>query len=151
MTNSEGAAPFLSDVKCDWDARQNEPLLRKSCNEIKYQAKLANVLVSIIACVILLAVSWLIWMMHKGKAHLTWPRTKARLVGLLITVSLTFCLVGFIYTPIGVYVMSGFTSIFATIHYAPPLIAKLVPWLCGLLFSVWSLFFVSRTEKQSDA
>ena len=151
MTNSEGAAQFLADVKCDWDARQKEPLLRKSCNEIKSQAKLANVLVSIIACVILLVVSCLIWMMHTGRAHLAWPRTKARVGGLLIMVSLTFCIVGFIYTPLGVYLIGGFRSIFATIHYAPPLVAKLVPWLCCLLVLTWTVFFVSRTKIQSDA
>ena len=151
MTNSEGAAQFLADVKCDWDARQAQPLLTKACDEMKSQANLANVLVSIIACLIFIVISCLIWMMRTGRAHMIWPRTKARLVGLLIAVSLTLCIVAFIYTPLGVYLIGGFRSIFATIHYAPPLVAKLVPWLCCLLVLTWTVFFVSRTKIQSDA
>lgn len=147
MTNSEGATEFLADIKCEWDARRIEPRLSKKCTDRKSRIELANTLALLIAALILVIISALIGALLTSKVRFALPQTRVKLVGLMTLLILTLSFAVFMYTSMGVYLVAGFSSIFATIHYAPPIVAILTPWVFGLLSAVWLLFFVARTNK----
>lgn len=146
MTNSEGADQFLFDVKCDWDMRRQEPLLSKPCNERKSKIALAKIIVLFIASLMTIAISVLLWALLTSRVQLSLPRTKEKFVTLSLLVGVTLFFVLFMYTPLGVYLMAGFKSISATIHYAPPFIAILIPWVCGILLFTWFPFFIKKRK-----
>ncbi len=140
LTNSEGSARFLSEIKCHWDSTLTNPVLSKPCaDETRHLAQsrtLANWLTIIVALLISALVIKIVRGYRSATVVFERPSTVLRLLLLLVLASATLFVVCFIYTPLGIYLVAGFRSIFATIYYAPVWLGKLAPWLVGLLVTL---------------
>jgi len=151
MTNSDGAGPFLSELKCHWDAQQKTPVINRDCLESQARADMyattANRIVWALATVFLLVIFTLAWSLQQGTLGLVIPRTMPRILGVLSLLSAMLFIIVFLYTPFGVYLTSGFRSLFAAIHYAPAWVATLAPWILMLLGIVGIAFFLKRTPE----
>ena len=151
LTNSDGAGPFLREIKCYWDAQLAQPLIASDCSEadrrLAASSALTGKIVTAIALIMTMFVVFLLWVLLSSRASLALPRSVPRLIGMLALVSASLFIVVFLYTPIGAYLVSGFWSIFATIHYAPHWVVGLAPWVIAALLMSSMIFFLKRTNR----
>jgi len=155
MTNSDGASRFLSDVKCFWSVERSISSLSKECSDaaarLAKSAALMNRVTLAIAMLTGAIFVALLWALATARLKLSLPSSRLQRMGLFALVSITLFIMAFLYTSLGAYLLTGFNSVFATIHYAPPEQAKVAPWVCGLLLMLWLPFFFTRTKPKKRA
>ncbi len=147
MTNYEGGNQLISEVRCFWDSQLSEPLIQTECRNAEMRLKLAGKITLIIASLMAIFSILFAWALFSNRVRMSLPRSKQKVMGFLLLASVTLFFMAIAYTPLGAYLVSGITVMYATIHYAPVWIADIVPWICAAMILAWIPFFCKRTTQ----
>ena len=123
LTNSESGGPYTRDLTCEWDRRWGPGAMQEECTQWRTNREQAKQRYQNIGLALGLAGlalgAFLVLSVLRTKRQWTRP-TGARLAVCAVMAALLVIWCAALYTPLGVYLVAGFWSLFPTIDYLAP-------------------------------
>jgi len=137
MTNSENSSRFLTDVRCHWDSQYDNKVLASWCQRESSERSRDLTMYTVMA-VGLTVIAFLILLQRfvlvlRKQMKFEWPRSKAKLFGLIASFGVLLFLLIALFTPLGAYLLSGFPGSVATIDYVSLGLTRLLYAILALL------------------